>query len=115
MGKVKLAHHNVTGEKVRVTLPLSFCQRSSTQERIFLPLASPLVSVLKNMSARSLSSSPNCPSWPMLFSQSDGVIHLSHVPSAVSSYSHRGHDQCDIHPTPFSCIFAAIRFLILLC
>ena len=24
MGKVKLAHHNVTGEKVRMTLPLSF-------------------------------------------------------------------------------------------
>jgi hypothetical protein len=28
MGKVKLAHHNVTGEKVRTTLLLSFCQRS---------------------------------------------------------------------------------------
>ena len=27
VGKVKLAHHNVTGEKVRMTL-LSFCQRS---------------------------------------------------------------------------------------
>ncbi len=111
MGKVKLAHHNVTGEKVRMTLPLSFCQRSSTQDRIFLPLASPLVSVLKHMSARSLSSSLNCPSRPMLFSQSDGVIHHSDGPSAISSYSHRGHDQCDIHPTPYFCLLLPFVFL----
>ena len=28
VGKVKLAHHNGTGEKVSMTLPLSFWQRS---------------------------------------------------------------------------------------
>jgi hypothetical protein len=39
MGKVKLAHHNVTGEKVRITFPLSFFQARAMQERIFFPLA----------------------------------------------------------------------------
>lgn len=39
MGKVKLAHHNVTGEKVRMAIPLSFCRRSCYAERIFFPPA----------------------------------------------------------------------------
>lgn len=39
MGKVKLAHHNVTGEKVRMTLPLPFLSNvpAAMQERILLP------------------------------------------------------------------------------
>jgi len=82
MGKVKLAHHNVTGEKVRVTLLSFFVSVPATQERIFLPLALSLG--VKHMSPRSLSSSLNCPSWPMSFSQSDGVIHRSDCPSAIS-------------------------------
>lgn len=39
MGKVKLAHHNVTGEKVRMTLPLSFCQRSCIARTHSYPLS----------------------------------------------------------------------------
>jgi hypothetical protein len=115
MGKVKLAHHNVTGEKVRTTLLLSFLLSALLHSRNVFSFLSPLFSVLKHMSSRSLSSSPNCLSWPMLFSQSHGVIRHSDCASAISSYSHRGHDQCDIHPAPLFLPFPVIRFLILLC
>jgi hypothetical protein len=83
MGKVKLAHHNVTGEKVRMTLPLSFLPAFLHSRSVFSFL--PALSLgFKHMSSRSLSSSPNCSPCPMLFSQSDGVIHRSDCPCAIS-------------------------------
>jgi hypothetical protein len=80
MGKVKLAHHNVTGEKVRVTLLLSFLSTFLLCRNVFFFLL-PLFSVL-NICRHD--HSPNGPSWPMSFSQFDGVIHGSDCPSAIS-------------------------------
>ena len=83
MGKVKLAHHNVTGEKVRTTLQLSFCQRSLHSRNVFSFLS-------RLWHPPSLSSFPNYPSpRSMLSSQSDGVIHRFRRPKVpYPSFSH---------------------------
>jgi hypothetical protein len=114
MGKVKLAHHNVTGEKVRTTLPLSFLSTFLHSRNVFSFL-SPLVSVLNicrhdhSRRLRIVHHDRCC--FPSLMVLS--IAQTAHVP--YPSYSHRGHDQSDIHPAPFFLPFAAIRFLILLC
>src|SRR6266403_1797005 len=63
------------------------------------------------MPPQPLSSSPDGSSWPMSFSQSDEVIHRSDCSSVASSYSHRGHDQCDTHLAAFFLSFSALHFL----
>jgi len=113
MGKVKLAHHNVTGEKVRITLLPSFCRRSCMAGTYF-PSSLSFDSVLNlcrhdnSRRVRIVHHGRCC--FPALMVLS--TVQTGQVP--YPSYSHRGHDQCDIHPAPFSLPFAAIRFLILL-
>lgn len=113
MGKVKLAHHNVTGEKVRSTPPLSFLSVPLHSRTVFSFL-SPPVSVLKHMSSRPVVSEfvyyGRC--------CSPSLMVLSATRTAQVPYSRiliGANDQCDIRPAPFFLPFAAIHFLILLC
>lgn len=99
MGKVKLAHHNITGEKVCLAVFLSFVTAPALQDRsYYLPrtpslrfklLSFPIILVVY------YDRYPNVPQVGRLLSL-PRTVHKFH-----SSYSHRGLDHCDIHPTTF--------------
>lgn len=73
----------ITLQARRCVLPLFFLSALLHSRNVFSFLLA-LSLGFKHMSSRSFLSSPNCPSWPMLFSQSDGVIHRSDCLSAIS-------------------------------